>query len=115
MATSYHIRFEVDSLTQETENFRPTSAYLPAATSLQPIPTPLNLYPVAPISLFTKETQAMTQTNPSQTENHPITLTRAEVKEMIDEKINGLKIYVLESDITQAQQAVKSIVELASF
>ncbi len=41
--------------------------------------------------------------------------TRAEVAEMIDDRLAGLRIYVLESDITEAQQAVKSVVERAQF
>ena len=92
-------------------------------------PTPLltTLYPTAldlPAStsrVSTTETFSPSPANnpfiPSfaQAETNPVTLTRAEVRQMIDETIQGLKIYVLESDITQAQQAVKSIVELASF
>lgn len=42
-------------------------------------------------------------------------VTRAEVAQMIDERLGALRIYVLESDITAAQQAVKSVVELSSF
>ena len=72
-------------------------------------------------SLIDKQTSS-----PSASSNPPTTpssaspndsapLVRAEVRQMIDEALNGLKVYVLESDITQAQQAVKSIVELASF
>ena len=115
MATSYRILFE-SAISKEKENLRPSSAYLSAATAaLAPNSSSLNFYPTVPDSRLINKTQPSIQTNPSQTENHPITLTRAEVKEMIDEKINGLKIYVLESDITQAQQAVKSIVELSSF
>ena len=42
-------------------------------------------------------------------------VTRAEVLEIVQEAIAGLRIYVLESDITGAQERVKTIVEQASF
>jgi hypothetical protein len=42
-------------------------------------------------------------------------ITRAEVSEMISEALAGLRVYVTESDITAAQQAVRTIVEQASF
>ena len=101
----------------------------PRLTSESSEPNPLltTLYPTAldlPAStsrVSTTETFSSSPANnpfiPSfaQAETNPVTLTRAEVRQMIDETIQGLKIYVLESDITQAQQAVKSIVELASF
>ena len=101
----------------------------PRLTTESPEPNPLikTLYPTAldlPAStsrVSTTETFSSSPANSSflpsfaQAETNPVTLTRAEVRQMIDETIQGLKIYVLESDITQAQQAVKSIVELASF
>ncbi len=42
-------------------------------------------------------------------------LTRAEVSSLIDQRLGGLRIYVLESDITKAQQSVKTLVEMATF
>lgn len=42
-------------------------------------------------------------------------VTRNEIEELLDRKLSTLKVYVLESEITEAQQAVKSIVELSSF
>ena len=42
-------------------------------------------------------------------------VTRNEIEELFDRKFSTLKVYVLESEITEAQQAVKSIVELSSF
>ncbi|EHB92448.1 hypothetical protein [Alistipes indistinctus] len=42
-------------------------------------------------------------------------VTRNEIEELFDRKLSTLKVYVLESEITEAQQAVKSIVELSSF
>lgn len=42
-------------------------------------------------------------------------LSRREIGDMIDGRLSELRVYVLESDITQAQQSVKSIVELSSF
>jgi hypothetical protein len=42
-------------------------------------------------------------------------ITRAEVGEMIAEALSSLRIYVVESDITAVQQAVRTIVEQATF
>jgi len=42
-------------------------------------------------------------------------VTREEIAEIIDSKLASLKVYVVESDITEAQSAVKSVVELASY
>lgn len=50
---------------------------------------------------------------PAQRESFPI--TREQVGEMIDSRLSQLRVYVLESDITEAQQAVRSVVEQASF
>ena len=95
---------------------RPTAAYLSAtAAAFLPSPSSLNFYPTLPETRPVNTASPTLPSNPEQTGSSSTSLTRAEVKEMIDEKINGLKIYVLESDITQAQQAVKSIVELSSF
>lgn len=41
--------------------------------------------------------------------------SRREIHEMINDRLTELRVYVLESDITEAQQAVKSVVEQASF
>ena len=90
----------------------------PLLTTLYP--TALDL-PTSTTRVSTTETFSSSPANTpfirsfAQAETNPVTLTRAEVRQMIDETIQGLKIYVLESDITQAQKAVKSIVELASF
>lgn len=43
------------------------------------------------------------------------TLSAEQISQLIDAKIATLKVYVLESEITQAQTHVKSIVEMASF
>lgn len=48
-------------------------------------------------------------------QNDSAPLTKADIAEIIDNRLMALKIYVVESDITEAQQAVKSVVELASF
>ena len=41
--------------------------------------------------------------------------SRNDVEQIVDQKLSTLKVYVLESEITEAQKAVKSVVELASF
>ncbi len=46
---------------------------------------------------------------------NPVYATKNEIEEIIDKKINNLRVYVLESDITNAQNAVRTIVEQASF
>ncbi|MFR3488719.1 MAG: hypothetical protein ACLTTP_05255 [Alistipes ihumii] len=38
-----------------------------------------------------------------------------QIGEMIDSRLNSLRVYVLESDITDAQRSVKTVVEQASF
>lgn len=48
-------------------------------------------------------------------ENDPQYPTHAEVLEMIDRRIAALQIYIVESDITQAQNAVRAVVSEASF
>jgi hypothetical protein len=48
-------------------------------------------------------------------DNNDTPITRAEVGEMIAEALSSLRIYVVEADITAAQQAVRTIVEQASF
>ncbi|MFQ8805736.1 MAG: hypothetical protein ACLR8Y_12380 [Alistipes indistinctus] len=45
--------------------------------------------------------------------DRPVTATKS--KNSSTAKLSTLKVYVLESEITEAQQAVKSIVELSSF
>jgi hypothetical protein len=42
-------------------------------------------------------------------------ISRAEVQELITEALSSLRVYVVESDITTAQQTVRTIVEQASF
>ena len=42
-------------------------------------------------------------------------LDRQQIGEMIDSRLNSLRVYVLESDITDAQRSVKTVVEQASF
>lgn len=42
-------------------------------------------------------------------------ISRNDVEQIVDQKLSSLKVYVLESEITEAQKAVKSVVELASF
>ena len=37
------------------------------------------------------------------------------VRQVVKEQLAELKVYVLESDITEAQQAVKTVVKQASF
>ena len=41
--------------------------------------------------------------------------SRRAIRETVNERLSELRVYVLESDITEAQQAVKSVVEQASF
>ncbi len=48
-------------------------------------------------------------------DSRPNSITQSEIEQIVDQKISSLKVYVLESDITEAQKAVKSVVELASF
>ena len=68
----------------------------------------------------------ITTGNPANTDNSSIypsdasgistaPVTRNEIEELLDRKLSTLKVYVLESEITEAQQAVKSIIELSSF
>ena len=42
-------------------------------------------------------------------------ISRNDVEQIVDQKLSSLKVYVLESEITEAPKAVKSVVELASF
>jgi hypothetical protein len=49
------------------------------------------------------------------TENTDTPITRAEVQELIAQALSSLRVYVVESDITAAQQAVRTIVEQANF
>lgn len=42
-------------------------------------------------------------------------ITRTEAAELIAQAIASLRVYVAESDITQAQDAVKAIVDKATF
>lgn len=53
--------------------------------------------------------------NSDSPDSRPNSITQSEIEHIVDQKISSLKVYVLESDITEAQKAVKSIVELASF
>lgn len=53
--------------------------------------------------------------NSDSPDSRPNTITQSEIEHIVDQKISSLKVYVLESDITEAQKAVKSVVELASF
>ena len=53
--------------------------------------------------------------NSDSRDSRPNTITQSEIEQIVDQKISSLKVYVLESDITEAQKAVKSVVELASF
>ena len=53
--------------------------------------------------------------NSDASDSRPNTITQSEIGQIVDQKISSLKVYVLESDITEAQKAVKSVVELASF
>lgn len=53
--------------------------------------------------------------NSDSPDSRPNTITQSEIEQIVDQKISSLKVYVLESDITEAQKAVKSVVELASF
>ena len=53
--------------------------------------------------------------NSDASDSRPNTITQSEIEQIVDQKISSLKVYVLESDITEAQKAVKSVVELASF
>ncbi len=53
--------------------------------------------------------------NSDASDSRPNTITQSKIEQIVDQKISSLKVYVLESDITEAQKAVKSIVELASF
>ncbi|MCD7969432.1 MAG: hypothetical protein LUF87_03680 [Alistipes sp.] len=42
-------------------------------------------------------------------------LTRAQVEELVNEKLGTLKIYIAESEITAAQENARAMVELAEF
>lgn len=42
-------------------------------------------------------------------------ITIAQIRQIIREELGELKIYVVESEITQAQNKIKAIVEQASF
>lgn len=122
----YRIRFKRASASGTGgKNLSPDELH-PAATTLaasieSALPT-ADLYPAPlPLSYNHEASGASTDTRTSPAsarsvpdETQPI-FTQAEVRKMIDERLDALRIYVLESDITQAQQAVKSVVELASF
>ncbi|MCD8072295.1 MAG: hypothetical protein LUE10_03815 [Alistipes sp.] len=54
-------------------------------------------------------------TMPETTGTDGLYLTRAEVEEMIDEKLGSLRVYISEGDITRAQENVKAIVAQAEF
>lgn len=69
----------------------------------------------AVISSSTNSTAGGTspERDPSQNDNdHRISVL---VSDMIDRKLSDLRFYVLEADITEAQNSVKSIVEMSSF
>ena len=53
--------------------------------------------------------------NSDASDSRPNTITQSKIEQIVDQKISSLKVYVLESDITEAQKAVNSFVELASF
>lgn len=42
-------------------------------------------------------------------------ITKAEIRQIIKEELAGLKIYITESEITDAQNTVKTIIEQSSF
>lgn len=123
----YRIRFERASASGTGGETPSPNELHPAATLLaasieSALPT-TDLYP-APLPLFSNDDEASgasadTRTSPVSARSVPAEarpiVTQAEVRKMIDERLDALRIYVLESDITQAQQAVKSVVELASF
>lgn len=62
-----------------------------------------------PLQVFSNATQSSLaqggQSNPSY----------SEVVDLIDKSLSSLKVYVVESEITQTQNAVKTIVQQASF
>lgn len=123
----YRIRFERTSASGTGRETLSPDELHPAATTLaasieSALPS-ADLYP-ALLPFASTETQspnsaANGQTFPAPDRSAPAeaqpVVTQAEVRKMIDERLDALRIYVLESDITQAQQAVKSVVELASF
>ena len=51
---------------------------------------------------------------PEKKENNTLALQQT-VRQVVEEKLSELKVYVLESDITDAQQAVKAVVKQATF
>lgn len=104
-------------------NITPATPFLTETLPTERLNPSTDLYPISLSSTVFSNTSGESGLNqaailpnhatPSDTpRSYP---TRIEVSQMIDEKLNGLRVYVLESDITQAQQAVKSVVELASF
>lgn len=50
-----------------------------------------------------------------ETDNAEFYVTKVEVEQMIQNALSSLRLYVLESDITQAQNNVKTIVEHSTF
>lgn len=61
-------------------------------------------------NLTEKQFKTMTYNNT----NNTVTLTIEELASAIRTALGELKVYVLESDITQAQQAVKTVVREAN-
>ncbi|MCC8036014.1 MAG: hypothetical protein LIO77_08825 [Rikenellaceae bacterium] len=58
----------------------------------------------------------MTENNlPGQAGTEELYLTRAQVEEIVDEKLGSLRVYISESDITRAQESVRSIAAQAEF
>lgn len=66
-------------------------------------------------NFFTENGRALGQRLiPEQKENNMLALQQT-VRQVVKEKLSELKVYVLESDITDAQQAVKAVVKQATF
>ena len=66
--------------------------------------------------VLSNDSRTQENTSPAETGNTPPAYaTKQEIEEILENKINNLRVYVLESDITEAQNSVRSIVEQASF
>ena len=76
-----------------------------------------NLRParLTPTSIDTANEESTHNGSTLHSQSYSDTLSRTEVDTMIDRRLAELKVYVLESEITEAQQSVKAVVQQATF
>lgn len=86
-----------------------TENLLPSASGLVPAAYPM----VSDISADSGTANQNNPTNGKSTGDYD-SLLKA-ISDIVDKKLSEIKVYVLEADITEAQNSVKSIVEMSSF